>query len=203
MWLYMLQGIGYGFAAAAQPGPFQTYLISQTLIKGWKRSLPAAFAPLLSDGPIIALSLLILSQLPPWFQRFLYMAGGLFVLYLSYGAYKSWKNFHPNLPYIETETRQSFLQAALINALNPNPYIFWSLVTGPILVNGWRETPLYGVAFITTFYVTMILGFSTLIIIFGSARQLGSRVNHMLLGISAAASFCFGLYQIGLGIDIS
>ena len=200
MWLYILQGIGYGFAAAVQPGPFQTYLISQTLIKGWKRTLPAAFAPLLSDGPIIALSLLILSQLPPWFQRFLYMAGGLFVLYLSYGAYKSWKNFDPNLPYIETETRQSFLKAALINTLNPNPYIFWSLVTGPILVNGWRETPLYGVAFITGFYVTMILGFSTLIIIFGSARQLGPRVNHVLLGISAAALFCFGLYQIWLGI---
>jgi threonine/homoserine/homoserine lactone efflux protein len=57
MWLYILQGIGYGFAAAAQPGPFQTYLISQTLIKGWKPTLPAAFAPFLSDGPIIALSI--------------------------------------------------------------------------------------------------------------------------------------------------
>ena len=203
MWLYILQGIGYGFAAAAQPGPFQTYLISQALIKGWKRTLPAAFAPLLSDGPILALSLLILSQLPPWFQRFLYIAGGLFVLYLSYGAYKSWKNFDPNLPHIETETQQSFLKAALINALNPNPYIFWSLVTGPILVHGWREAPVYGVGFITGFYVTMILGFSTLIIIFGSARQLGPRVNHVLLGISAVALFWFGLYQLWLGIDIS
>jgi hypothetical protein len=34
MWLYILQGIGFGFAAAAQPGPFQTYLISQTLLTG-------------------------------------------------------------------------------------------------------------------------------------------------------------------------
>jgi threonine/homoserine/homoserine lactone efflux protein len=103
MWLYILQGIGYGFAAAAQPGPLQTYLISQTLRKGWKRSLPAAFAPLLSDGPIIALSLLILSQVPPWFQRFLYIAGGLFVLYLSYGSYKSWKNLDLDQLYGETE----------------------------------------------------------------------------------------------------
>ena len=102
MWLYILQGIGYGFAAAAQPGPFQTYLISQTLLNGWKRTLPAAFAPLLSDGPIIAFSLLLLSQVPPWFQRFLYIAGGVFVLYLAYGNYKSWKDFDPDLPYIET-----------------------------------------------------------------------------------------------------
>ena len=73
MWLYIVQGIGYGLAAAAQPGPFQTYLISQTLVKGWKRTLPAALAPLLSDGPIIALCLLVLSQVPIWFQRFLYI----------------------------------------------------------------------------------------------------------------------------------
>ena len=147
MWLYILQGIGYGFAAAAQPGPFQTYLISQTLLNGWKRMLPAAFAPLLSDGPIIVLSLLLLSQFPPGFQRFLYIAGGVFVLYLAYGNYKSWKDFDPDLPSLETETQQSVLKAALINALNPNPYIFWSLVTGPILMKGWREVPVYGVGF--------------------------------------------------------
>jgi threonine/homoserine/homoserine lactone efflux protein len=83
MWLYIIQGIGYGFAAAVQPGPFQTYLISQTLTKGWQRTLPGAFAPLISDGPIITLCLLVLSQVPLWLQRFLYIAGGLFVLYLT------------------------------------------------------------------------------------------------------------------------
>lgn len=200
MWLYILQGIGYGLAAAAQPGPFQTYLISQTLIKGWKRTLPAALAPLVSDGPIIALCLLVLSQVPPWLQRFLYIAGGLFLFYLAYGAYKSWKNFNPGLSSMETGTQQSILKAALINTLNPNPYIFWSLVTGPILVTGWRETPVYGIGFIAGFYMTMILGFSALILVFGSARQLGPSVNRALLGISAIALFCFGLIQLWLGI---
>jgi threonine/homoserine/homoserine lactone efflux protein len=199
MWLYILQGIGYGFAAAAQPGPLQTYLISQTLLKGWKRMLPAAFAPLLSDGPIIALSLLILSQVPPWLQRFLYIAGGLFVLYLAYANYKSWKTFDPDLPTSETGTQQSILKAALLNALNPNPYIFWSLVTGPILVNGWRQTPVYAVGFVTGFYIAMILGLMSIILVFGLARQVGPSVNHGLLGISAVALFSFGFYQLWLG----
>jgi threonine/homoserine/homoserine lactone efflux protein len=199
MWLYILQGIGYGLAAAAQPGPFQTYLISQTLTKGWKRTLPAALAPLLSDGPIIALCLLVLSQVPPWLQRFLYIAGGLFVLYLAYGTYKTWKRFDPKLS-LQKEARQNILQAALINLLNPNPYIFWSLVTGPILVTGWREMPVYGLGFLAGFYATMILGFSTIIVMFGSARQLGARVNRALLGISAIALLCFGLVQLWLGI---
>lgn len=199
MWLYILQGIGYGLAAAAQPGPFQTYLISQTLTKGWKRTLPAALAPLISDGPILALCLLVLSQVPPWLQRFLYIAGGLFVLYLAYGAYKTWKNFDPTIS-LETETQHNLLKAALINLLNPNPYIFWSLVTGPILVTGWREAPIYGLGFLAGFYVTMILGFSTVIVVFGSTRQMGPKVNRALLGVSAIALFCFGLVQLWLGI---
>lgn len=200
MWLYIVQGIGYGLAAAAQPGPLQAYLISQSLLKGWKRALPAALAPLLSDGPIIALSLLVISQVPPWLQRFLYIAGGLFVLYLAYGAYRTWKDFDSRLPGVEAQIQQSILKAALINALNPNPYIFWSLVTGPILLTGWRQTPVLGVGFMAGFYLTMIFSLATIIIVFGSARQLGPKVNRALVGISAIALFCFGLVQLWLGI---
>lgn len=200
MWLYIVQGIGYGFAAAAQPGPLQTYLISQALMKGWRKSLPSALAPLISDGPIITVCVFMLSQVPIWLQRFLYLAGGLFVLYLAYGAYKSWKNFDPRLPSLETATQQTILKAALTNALAPGAYIFWTLVTGPILIRGWRETPVYGVGFLLGFYITMILSLCAVIIVFGVARQLGSKVNRLLLGISAIALFCFGLYQLKLGI---
>ncbi|HEY5729725.1 MAG TPA: LysE family transporter [Anaerolineales bacterium] len=201
MWAYIVLGIGYGFAAAAQPGPFQTYLISQSLARGWKRTLIAALAPLVSDGPIIALCLFVLSQIPIWFQRFLYIAGGLFVLYLAFGAYKSWRSFDSNIPSIESEARQSVLKAAAMNMLSPGPYIFWSLVTGPILLKGWRETPMNGIGLLLGFYTTITLGLSAIIVVFGVARQLGPGFNRILLGVSAIALFCFGLYQLGLGIS--
>ena len=200
MWLYLLQGIGYGIAAASQPGPFQTYLISQTLTRGWKRTLPAALAPLVSDGPIILICVLVLSQVPVWMQRILYIAGGLFILYLAYGTYNSWKNFDSHLPADATGTQQSILKAAVMNALSPGPYIFWTLVTGAILLKGWRETPVNGIGFLIGFYVTLISGLAALILIFGTAAKLGSKFNRMLLGISAIALTCFGLYQLWLGI---
>ena len=200
MWLYLLQGIGYGLAAASQPGPFQTYLISQTLTRGWKRTLPAALAPLVSDGPIILICVLVLSQVPAWLERILYIAGGLFILYLAYGTYNSWKNFDSRLPSVETGTQQSILKAALMNALSPGPYIFWTLVTGPILLKGWRETPVNGIGFLIGFYVTLISSLAALILIFGTAAKLGPKFNRMLLGISAIALTCFGLYQLWLGI---
>lgn len=200
MWLYVLQGIGYGFAAAVQPGPFQTYLISQTLTKGWKRSLLIAFSPLISDGPIIALCLFVLNQVPLWFQRFLYIAGGLFVLYLAYGAYKSWKNFAANKLSAESDNEKSILKGALMIMISPGPYIYWSLVTGPILLKGWRESPMIGLGFLAGFYAVVILGLTAIILVFGKARELGPRMNRVLIGISAIALFCFGLYQLWLGV---
>ncbi|MDQ3005672.1 MAG: LysE family transporter [Chloroflexota bacterium] len=201
LWFYVLQGIVYGFSAAVQPGPFQTYLISQALFQGWKRTLPAALAPLVSDVPIIALCLLVLSQVPIWLQRFLYIAGGLFILYLAFNAYRTWKNFDSNLPKEEdVQTKQSILKAALINALGPGPYIYWSLITGPILLAGWRETPIYGIGFLAGFYVISILGYAAIIFMFSTAQKLGHRVNRILLGVSAIALFCFGIYQLWLGI---
>lgn len=199
MWPYLLQGIGFGLAAAAQPGPFQTYLVSQTLLKGWQRTLPAAFAPLISDGPIILLCLFVLSQVPDWMQRILYFAGGLFILYLAFGAYKAWRDFNPSLPAPEAGTQQSVLKAALMNALNPNPYIYWTLVTGPILLRGWRESPLHGVGFLAGFYVTIVLSLMGIILVFGTAQRFGPKVNRALLGVSAAALLCFGAYQLWLG----
>jgi len=200
MWLYIVQGIGYGFAAAAQPGPFQTYIITQSLAKGWRKAIPAALAPLVSDGPIIALCLLVLSQVPIWLQRSLHIAGGLFILYLAHGAYKAWRAFDINIPTNELGTGQSVWKAALMNALSPGPYIYWSLVTGPILIRGWRETPIYGIGFLIGFYSILVSGLGFIILIFGIARELGPKVNRVLLGISAVALSIFGLYQLGSGI---
>lgn len=200
MWLYLVQGIGYGLAAASQPGPFQTYLISQTLTRGWKRTLPAALAPLVSDGPIILICVLVLNQVPDWLQQVLYIAGGSFILYLSYGSFMAWKNFQTDMEAPASIETQSVLKAALMNALSPGPYIFWTLVTGPILLRGWCELPLNGIGFLLGFYLTLVTSLVVIILVFGTAANLGPKVNKTLLGISSAALFLFGLYQLWLGM---
>jgi threonine/homoserine/homoserine lactone efflux protein len=200
MLLYAVQGIGYGFAAAVQPGPFQTYIISQTLKSGWRRTLPAALAPLVSDGPIIVLVLLVLSQVPYWFQRILYVAGGLFVIFLAYNAVKAWRDFDPAISVREQAGDQSLFRAAMMNLLSPGPYIFWSLVTGPILLAGWREAPVNGLGLLVGFYLAMVASLVGIITVFATARHLGPRVNRALLGISAVGLFGFGLYQLWRGI---
>jgi threonine/homoserine/homoserine lactone efflux protein len=198
---YIFQGMGYGFAAAAQPGPFQAFALSQAMRRGWQRALPIALAPLISDGPIIALVLLILRHVPPWLQHALYLAGGLFVLYLAWGTFLSWRAFAGAPPVEPALGTESVFKAALINALSPGPYLYWSLVTGPILVAGWRQAPIIGIGFLGGFYASMVGTLIAQIVLFGTAHRLGARVNRALIGLSALALAAFGLYQVWRGLS--
>jgi threonine/homoserine/homoserine lactone efflux protein len=200
---FLLQGIGYGFSAAVQPGPFQTYLISQTLLNGWRRTLIAALAPLVSDVPIILSVLLVLTRVPAAFRLALQLAGGVFILYLAGGALRAWRRFDVAAPPAAAAGAgaQSLLRAALMNLLNPNPWIFWSLVTGPILIRAWGEAPGKGIAFLAGFYGAMIACLALIIIIFGTARQLGPRVSRAAIGISAVTLAGFGIFQIIKGLS--
>ena len=194
---YLILGMTYAFAAAVQPGPLQTYLISQTLSHGWRRTLPAALCPLISDGPIIVLVLLVLSRVPVWMAQGLRLAGGAFVLYLAWGALKAWRGYGAN---DVAPAPSSVLRAALVNVLNPNPYISWSLVLGPLLLKGWREAPAHGVALLAGFYGTMVLSLAGTIALSATARSLGLHVNRALIGLSSLALACFGCYLLWSGI---
>lgn len=196
---YIALGITLGFAAGIQPGPFQTFLISRTLQDGWRHSLPAAFAPLMSDAPAIALALLLLTSLPAWMENALHFAGGFFVLFLAYGAYRAYRNYTLDQTALLPSRRQNFFKAVGLNLLNPNPYLFWSLVSGPMLLRGWREAPVNGVAFGVSFYAAMVATCAAIILLFAGIGKLFPTVNRILIGVSVVALALFGLYQLWLG----
>lgn len=199
MYALLLQGITLGFAAGIQPGPFQTYLITQSLGQGWRKSWPAAIGPLVSDGPIVALVLLVLSQVPEWFQRVLAVGGGLFILYLAWGAFQRWRHFSEQTSAVLSGP-QSLLRAALMNFLSPSPYIFWSLVNGPILMRAWEQSLSNAIAFVGGFYAAMLGINLTVILVTSLAGQTGERVRRALLGFSVLALAAFGLFQLWSGL---
>lgn len=198
---YLIIGITYAFTAVVQPGPFQAFLLSQTLSKGWRRTLPAAFGPLISDLPVILIVLLLLTTVPPRFISILQIAGGLFLLYLAFNAYKTWKNFDSPKPPPLRSNQQTLLSAVLVNLLNPNPYLGWSLVLGPLLLKGWHQNPANGIVLLVSFYVTLTIGMIITILVFEAAGKFGSHLNRLLIGISIIALSCFGFYELYNGIS--
>lgn len=197
---YIVFGVTYAFAAAVQPGPFQTFIISQTLKNGWKKTLSAAFAPVLSDGPIIVLVLFILTNVPVWFLQVLQICGGLLLLYLAIKSYQAFREYDAGKVKEDDISDKTLLKAILVNAINPAPYIGWSLIMGPTFLKGYNEAPVNGISLIISFYVILVLSQMGIILLFGIARNLGPKVTHITLGIASAALAGFGVYQLWMGI---
>jgi threonine/homoserine/homoserine lactone efflux protein len=198
---YLVIGITYAFTAVVQPGPFQAFLLSQTLSKGWRRTLPAAFGPLVSDLPVILIVLLLLTSVPPHFINILQIAGGVFLLYLAFKAFKTWKNFDSPKPPVPHSSRQTFFSAVLVNLLNPNPYLGWSLILGPLLLKGWHQNHFNGIVLLAGFYFTLTAGMIITILVFSAAGKFGSPLNRFLIGISVIALSCFGFYELWSGVS--
>jgi threonine/homoserine/homoserine lactone efflux protein len=193
---YIVLGGGFAAAAAIQPGPLQAFLLSSVAQRGWKRTLPASFAPLISDGPIALLVLLFLNQVPTLTRIFLQAGGGILLLYLAWSSYRNWKRPLVTSNDKEGSIPQSLLQASLVNLLNPNPYLGWSLVLGPVAVNAWRVDPINAVALLSAFYGVMVLALAGTIIAFGTTRFLGERGRRGLILISAVILAFLGIYQL-------
>lgn len=197
---YIIFALTYALAATLQPGPFQAYIISQTLKKGWKKTFYIAFAPIFSDIPILILIFFILTNLSPSFINILRIIGGLFLFYLTYKTHLSWKNYS----YI-TEYKngvETFFNAVMVNLLNPNPYIGWSLVMGPTVLEIWSKSHNLAIAFTFCFYITIVICTMGIIYLFSVARSIGPKISRTLLGISAVGLFLLGFYQIYRGIEI-
>lgn len=195
----LLTGASLGFAGAIQPGPFQTFVISESLRKGWRKALPAAFAPLISDLPIIILASFVLTRLPPAAQQVLYVVSGVYILYLSWGAWRSRRTV-PAAGDASDASQSSVFRAALMNLLSPGPYIFWSLIAGPMLLQAWQRSPADAAAFLLGFYGAMVGTLAALIVAFGAAGGLNPRVAVLLTSLSAVILAAFGVRQLWSGI---
>ena len=72
-------------------------------------------------------------------------------------------------------TPKTLGQAALINLVNPNPYLGWSLVMGPAVIAAWEAGPGLALALLLAFYITMIGTSMLLIYLMGQALERISR----------------------------
>jgi threonine/homoserine/homoserine lactone efflux protein len=197
---YAILGMTFAFAAAIQPGPLQAYLVTQTLAHGRRGTFLASFAPIFSDVPIIALVLLVLTRLPSNWLLGMQAAGGIYLLYLARDAFKTFRARRQEEIPKGRSGRETLLKAIFVNLINPNPYLGWSLVMGPLLLKGWHEAPLNGIALLFGFYSVMVLGLFGTIMLASAAKKLGGKIYRFLLGLSVIALGCFGLYELASGL---
>jgi threonine/homoserine/homoserine lactone efflux protein len=187
---HLLLGGALAFGAAIQPGPLQAFLVSRVAARGWARTLPASFAPLLSDGPIAVVSVLVLGRVPATAQHVLRAGGGLLLLYLAVRALREWRQ--PRAPS-QASVPRTLAEAAMVNLLNPNPYLGWALVLGPAVVGAWNRRPVYAVAFVTAFYATMVATLAGFVFLVGAVNALDRSRQRTIAGASALLLAALGV----------
>jgi threonine/homoserine/homoserine lactone efflux protein len=193
-----LEGAALGFSAAAQPGPLQAYLLAQSARNGAARTLPVALVPLATDPPLVAVVLAVLAQVPAGLVRALGVAGGALVLWLGIAALRAARAGAP-----AGDARPppaGFVRAMLVNFTNPNAWLFWSLVGGPILAGAWRTSPARSLAFLAGFYLLLVGGNVALVVLAGRAARAGPRLARTLGAASGLALVAFGAWRLAEGL---
>ena len=154
MYYYTTIGIVLGLSAGFAPGPLLTLVISETLEHDIKSGIKVALAPIITDLPIVVLTLLLFSQLNSFHLILgtISMLGGFFIL--SIGI----KNLRSKGLVINSQKSKpkSLLKGVLANALSPHPYLFWLSVGAPIMSEASMVSIYEPIAFILMFYLFLV-----------------------------------------------
>ena len=154
MFEFLSAGILLGLAAGFAPGPLLVLVISETLRHGIKAGLKVSVAPLITDVPIILISLMLLNRLAEFKPVLgcISIFGGLFILYLGYESIKT-TGIELDLSAIESS---SFKKGVITNALNPHPYIFYMTVGTPIIYRSVSKNFVYTLFFVGSFLLLLV-----------------------------------------------
>lgn len=193
---FLFAGVSLGMAAGVSPGPLMTLVITRTLARGFGAGLRVAIAPLLTDLPIIVISLLFFSMLPPLLETILTVTGGRFVLYLAWETLSEARHAtlidsHGTAPAAASD---DIWRGVLVNFLSPHPWLFWMTVAAPILMNAWQTSALAALGFLVGFYGLLVGGKVLLALaVAGGRRFLTDAWYRRLLAASGLLLAIFGL----------
>ena len=178
-------------------------MVSETVARGRNAGLAVSFSPLLTDGPIIGITVLLLGRIEDSEPSlaFISLAGG--ALLASYGI-AGLRGASPKLeePAAGENAWGSLAKGVALNFLNPNPYLFWLTVGTPVLLRahsmGWQAS----IGFLAIFYLCLVGSKCVLAILVGRSREvLHGRAYLTVNRILAVALLFFAAIFIRNGIE--
>lgn len=200
----IVTGMIFGLTGGLTPGPLLTLVITESLKHGKKEGIKVALVPLITDMPVIVLSVILLQNLAgvDMLVGIIAIAGAIFLSYLGYesvvfsGVEIQANNVKP----------QSIKKGILANLLNPNPILFWITVGTPTLINAYEASMMAAGCFLFTMYFCLVGSKVVTAIIIGKSRSYFTskyyiysiRALGIILLIFAGMFFLNGLNAFGL-----
>jgi len=198
---FLTIGVVLGLSAGLAPGPLLTLVISETILHDIRAGIKVALAPLVTDLPIVLLTVFILSKLSNFhgILGVISLVGGFVVLGMGIQGLKA-KGLEFNLQ----KTRpKSLTKGILVNILSPHPYLFWLSVGAPTMTRANDQNVFFAAAFVISFYLLLIGSKIMLAVLVGKSKTIlkGSVYIYTMkfLGLALCALAVF-LFKDGLGL---
>ena len=186
-----IAGITLGIVEGLKPGPLLTTVIKETLTNGFRGGIRAASAPFFTDGPLILFSIFMAG----WLANQPLVFCGIAVLGAIFLTRMGMECFNPEIPNIDhtdVDLTQSLKKGIITNLLNPNAYIFWLLIGGPLMATVAASEPMAPFAYALSFLVSIVLVKITIAYFFSKAQVNLSSDRYLLtLKICGLAMFIF------------
>ena len=195
-------GVALGLFEGIRPGPLLTMVIRETLTGGWSAGARAASAPIFTDGPLIIVSIFLSGWVAeqPSILFLISLLGAGFLVWFGIDCFRIEA---PDPDTAQEAVTGSFRRGVITNLLNPNVYVFWFLIGGPLMASAADEEPLAPVAYALSFLVTIIIVKMAIALIFDRTRgSMSPRAYKIALGICGlgmigfSAGFLYQAYEL-------
>jgi threonine/homoserine/homoserine lactone efflux protein len=166
---YLTIGTILGLSAGLAPGPLLTLVVSETMAHDIRAGIKVALAPLITDLPIILLTVFALSRLSGFnsILGIISLLGGVLVLVMGIEGLKA-KGVQLDTKKVEPK---SLAKGILVNIFSPHPYLFWLSVGAPTMTRAMDVSIFAAAAFVISFYFLLIGSKITLAILVGKSKK--------------------------------
>ncbi len=169
MGYYLTVGMMLGLSAGVAPGPLLTLVVSETLRRDVAAGIRVALAPMVTDLPIILLSVFVLAGLSHS-QNVLGLVSLAGACFLILTGLESLRCKGADAPRLEAGPG-SLAKGILANALSPHPYLFWISVGAPLMTRALHKDIFAPAAFLAGFYVCLIGSKITVALLVGRSKS--------------------------------
>lgn len=199
LWQFISAGVLLGLTSGISPGPLLTLVLTQTIRHNRAEGIKVALSPLITDFPIILITVLILGRLAQ-FDIFLAIISFIGAIFLAYLGVESLRIRELNFD-VKDPKSGSLKKGIIANLLNPSPYLFWATLGTPLMFKAYKTDLLTSILFMISFYVFLIG--SKIVVAFLADRSkqfINQRIYLVLMKSLGVALLIFSLILLYDGI---